>query len=97
MLPSLSGEKSNLKPRELGVVFQDLCVQGLGSDASYQPTVGSMLNPFVIPEKIRSMLHPVVRNILTGFEGVVNPGEMLCMYFILSFLLSNEAHSPQWF
>ncbi|KAL5529901.1 SNQ2_5 [Sanghuangporus sanghuang] len=71
------GLENNLKPRELGVVFQDLRVQGLGSAASFQPTVGSTLNPLSIPEKIRAMLHPPVRDILSGFEGVVNPGEML--------------------
>ncbi|KAL5527915.1 hypothetical protein ACEPAG_6716 [Sanghuangporus baumii] len=71
------GLESNLKPRELGVVFQDLRVQGLGSAASFQPTVGSTLNPFLIPEKIRALIHPPVRDILSGFEGVVNPGEML--------------------
>lgn len=52
-------------------------MQGVGSAASFQPTVGSTLNPFLIPEKIRSSLHPPVRDILSGFEGVVNPGEML--------------------
>jgi hypothetical protein len=27
------------------------------------------------------MIHPPVRDILSGFEGVVNPGEMLRMRF----------------
>lgn len=71
-------EEKAIVNRELGVVFQNLRVQGLGSAASYQSTIGSTLNPFSIIEGIRQILHPPVRDILTGFEGVVNPGEMLC-------------------
>lgn len=52
-----------------------------------------MFNPFLIPEKIRQARHPTVRNILTGFEGVVNSGEMLCesfkiLYSLLTLLTS---------
>ncbi|EJD01720.1 uncharacterized protein FOMMEDRAFT_111764 [Fomitiporia mediterranea MF3/22] len=71
------GSEHSIQPRELGVVFQNLRVQGLGSTASYQPTVGSQLNPFLALEKIRNAIHPPVRDIISGFEGVVNPGEML--------------------
>lgn len=74
-------EEQEIKHRELGVVFQNLRVQGVGSTASYQPTMGSLFNPFLIPEKIRQFMHPTVRDILSGFEGVVNPGEMLRMYY----------------
>ena len=86
-------EAQGLQPRELGVVFKDLQVQGKGSSDSYQPTIGSMFNPFLIPEKIRQARHPTVRNILTGFEGVVNSGEMLCesfkiLYSLLTLLTS---------
>ncbi|OCB87187.1 hypothetical protein A7U60_g5703 [Sanghuangporus baumii] len=69
--------KSNVNPRHLGVVFKDLSVQGLGATAKYMPTVGSTLNPLSFIEKTWALRHPSVRNILTGFEGVVNPGEML--------------------
>ncbi|KAL5487493.1 SNQ2_3 [Sanghuangporus weigelae] len=69
--------KSNVNPRHLGIVFKDLNVQGLGTTAKYQPTVGSTLNPLSFIERIRTLRHPPVRDILTGFEGVVNPGEML--------------------
>ena len=72
-------QKHNVRPRELGVVFQDLRVQGLGASGNYQPTVGSALNPLSLIETIQSMLHPPVRDIISGFEGVVNPGEMLRM------------------
>lgn len=52
-------------------------MQGLGGSASYQETIASVLNPLNLVEKIRNMRHPPVRDILTGFEGVVRPGEML--------------------
>ncbi len=70
-------DEESIKKRELGVAFHDLHVQGLGAEASFQDTVGSLLNPFSIPEKIRQARHPSVRDILSGFEGVVRPGEML--------------------
>ena len=59
-------------------MFKDLKVVGLGASASYQPTLGSILNPLNILEAIENIRHPPIKNILTGFEGVVRPGEMLC-------------------
>ncbi|KAJ7856447.1 pleiotropic drug resistance ABC transporter [Mycena olivaceomarginata] len=70
-------EEANVDRRELGVVFQDLKVVGLGASASYQPTLGATLNPLSILEQIRTLRHPPLRNILEGFSGVVRPGEML--------------------
>ncbi|KAF8121914.1 pleiotropic drug resistance ABC transporter [Mycena galopus ATCC 62051] len=70
-------EEAQIDLRELGVSFQDLKVVGLGSSASYQPTLGSTLNPFSILEQIKTLRHPPLRNILEGFSGVVRPGEML--------------------
>jgi ATP-binding cassette subfamily G (WHITE) protein 2 (SNQ2) len=61
-------------------MFKDLHVVGLGAAACYQPTFGSFFNPKVILEKIQASLHPHLRDILSGFEGVVRPGEMLRMY-----------------
>lgn len=58
-------------------MFEDLRVVGLGASASYQPTLGSTLNPFNKLAAINSVRHPPVRDILSGFEGVVRPGEML--------------------
>jgi ATP-binding cassette subfamily G (WHITE) protein 2 (SNQ2) len=58
-------------------MFKDLHVVGLGAAASFQPTFGSMLNPKAILENIQTWRHPPLRDILTGFEGVVRPGEML--------------------
>jgi ATP-binding cassette subfamily G (WHITE) protein 2 (SNQ2) len=59
-------------------MFKDLRVVGVGGSASYQSTLGSLFNPKVIMENIKNARHPQVRDILSGFEGVVRPGEMLC-------------------
>lgn len=50
---------------------------GLGSEASFQETVGSLLNPMEIPGRINNMLHPSLKEIISGFEGVVRPGDMV--------------------
>ncbi|KAG1861109.1 ABC-2 type transporter-domain-containing protein [Suillus subalutaceus] len=70
------GEES-IRARELGVMFDDLRVVGIGARASLQPTVGSILNPSVALKNITTMRNPPIRNILSGFGGVVMPGEML--------------------
>lgn len=59
------------------MLFEDLRVVGLGASASLQPTFGSLLNPMGIIDAVKTMRHPPLRNILSGFEGVVRPGEML--------------------
>ncbi|OJT05939.1 Brefeldin A resistance protein [Trametes pubescens] len=69
--------ESDIKRRELGVVFEDLRVVGVGAAASYQPTFGSTLNPLNMLGGIRAQMHPATRDILSGFDGVVRPGEML--------------------
>ncbi|TRM62061.1 ABC-2 type transporter-domain-containing protein [Schizophyllum amplum] len=68
---------ADIESRELGVVFEDLSVTGVGSAAAYQPTLGSMFNPVDIVRGIQGIRHPATRQILSGFEGVVRPGEML--------------------
>ncbi|KZT00050.1 uncharacterized protein LAESUDRAFT_739756 [Laetiporus sulphureus 93-53] len=70
-------EKLEIKSRELGVVFEKLRVVGLGAIASHQPTIASMLNPLNLLRQINYLRHPPLRDILTDFEGVVKPGEML--------------------
>ncbi|KAK7033403.1 Brefeldin A resistance protein [Favolaschia claudopus] len=70
-------EQAQITHRELGVVFEDLKVVGLGAAASYQPTLGSTLNPLSMLEQFRTARHPPLRNILEGFSGVVRPGEMI--------------------
>ncbi|KAH8987621.1 ABC-2 type transporter-domain-containing protein [Lactarius akahatsu] len=70
-------DRAGIHSRELGVMFKDLRVVGLGAAASYQPTFGSLFNPKVILEKIQASRHLPLRDILSGFEGVIRPGEML--------------------
>ncbi|XP_006455063.1 hypothetical protein AGABI2DRAFT_121012 [Agaricus bisporus var. bisporus H97] len=70
-------DEAEIKTRQLGVLFQDLGVVGLGASASYQMTLGSIFNPLNLIRSIQSIRHPHLRNILTNFEGVVRPGEML--------------------
>ena len=82
------GSEAGLRRRELGVSFENLRVVGLGAAATYQPTLGSMLNPKTIFEGIQGIRHPALRDILTDFYGVVRPGEMLRAFAILcAFLL----------
>jgi ATP-binding cassette subfamily G (WHITE) protein 2 (SNQ2) len=61
-------------------MFKNLRVVGAGSRTSHQPTVGSLFYPSTFLAKIREIRHPSIRDILSGFEGVVTPGEMLCKY-----------------
>lgn len=70
-------DEEEIKWRELGVVFNDLRVVGIGARSSLQPTMGSLFSPTSILRKISEARHPPVRDILSGFEGVVAPGEML--------------------
>ena len=73
-------DRAGYHSRELGVMFKNLRVVGLGAAASYQPTFDSFFNPKVILEKIQALRHPPLRDIISGFEGVIRPGEMLRMY-----------------
>ena len=70
-------DEHGIQRRELGVMFENLRVVGLGATANYQDTLGSMLNPMNIIAGIKKARNPPVRDILSGFEGVVKPGEML--------------------
>jgi ATP-binding cassette subfamily G (WHITE) protein 2 (SNQ2) len=74
--------------RSFGVMFKDLKVVGLGGSVSYQPTLGSVLNPLNIIGAIDAFRHPPVKDILAGFEGVVLPGEMLREFFSVKNLVS---------
>ncbi|KAJ3515824.1 hypothetical protein NLJ89_g1517 [Agrocybe chaxingu] len=70
-------DEAGIHTRELGVVFENLHVVGLGETASHQETLGSVLNPLGIVEAVQSSRHPSIRDILNGFEGVIRPSEML--------------------
>lgn len=91
----LSFVESELKPRELGVSFKDLRVVGLGQAANYQTTLGSLCDPRAWWERLQLLRHPPLRDILSGFEGVVRPGEMLCTSNLhrCAHTLSNGEHS----
>ncbi|KAH7882924.1 ABC-2 type transporter-domain-containing protein [Phlebopus sp. FC_14] len=69
--------EQGLKKRELGVMFKDLRVVGIGTQASSQSTMGSVFNPAALRRNINNLRHPPVRDILSGFDGVITPGEML--------------------
>lgn len=69
--------EADIKSRELGVLFDQLHVVGKGTSSSFQSTLGSLLNPMNIPRAIQDLRHPHLRNIISGFQGVVRPGEML--------------------
>ena len=90
-------------PRELGVCFENLKVVGVASRNTYQPTLGSILNPLNILRTIQGIRHPQLRDILSGFEGVVRPGEMLCEFFLFHFsvprtvLSTSSSLSEKWF
>ncbi|KAG2054926.1 pleiotropic drug resistance ABC transporter [Suillus hirtellus] len=73
----VSRQDEGIKDRQLGVMFKELRVVGACSRTSLQPTVGSPFYPSTFLRKIREIRHPSNRDILSGFEGVVTPGEML--------------------
>ncbi|KAI0074336.1 pleiotropic drug resistance ABC transporter [Panus rudis PR-1116 ss-1] len=70
-------DEAGRKQRELGVMFKDLRVVGVGASAQYQETLGSILNPFSFFRFIQQLRHPSLRTILSDFEGALRPGEML--------------------
>jgi ATP-binding cassette subfamily G (WHITE) protein 2 (SNQ2) len=70
-------EEAGVKQRNLGVGFENLRVVGLGAAASQQTTFGSILNPMNVVDLVRRLRHPPLRDIISGFEGVIRPGEML--------------------
>ncbi|CDU25412.1 probable SNQ2-ABC transporter involved in multidrug resistance [Sporisorium scitamineum] len=64
--------------RQMGLVWQNLTVTGLGSGYALGDTVGSLpLKPYETVKDIKSVLHPPVKTIIDHFEGCVKPGEML--------------------
>lgn len=76
-------DEADIKSREIGVAFERLRVVGLGASASFQPTLGSLLNPWNIVKGVLAARHPPVRDILSNFEGVVRPSEMLCECLVI--------------
>lgn len=69
---------AQLETRQMGVVWQNLTVTGLGTGYALADTVGTLpLKPFQAVKNIKSILHPPVKTIIDNFEGCVKPGEML--------------------
>lgn len=50
---------------------------GTGATTSFQNTVGATLNPKAVYDNIRRTLRPETRDILSAFNGVIRPSEML--------------------
>ncbi|KZS96568.1 pleiotropic drug resistance ABC transporter [Sistotremastrum niveocremeum HHB9708] len=63
--------------RQAGITFKDLRVVGLGATAKHQDTIFSILSPMRMLDFAKELRHPPKKDILTGFEGTVRPGEML--------------------
>ena len=61
------------------MLFDHLRVVGKGTSSSLQPTLGSLLNPTNLLRAVQDLRHPHLRDIISGFQGVVRPGEMLRM------------------
>ncbi|PFH48337.1 hypothetical protein AMATHDRAFT_65762 [Amanita thiersii Skay4041] len=70
-------DEADIKSRQLGVGFENLRVVGIGASAMHQATLGSLMNPLNALKAIQRARHPPLRDIISGFEGVVRPGEML--------------------
>jgi ABC-type multidrug transport system fused ATPase/permease subunit len=72
-----AAEDAKVKFRRASFTFENLSVSGSGLAVHLQPTVASvLLAPIRLPEWV-SMARKPQRTILTGFDGVVKPGEML--------------------
>ena len=69
----------NCPPRVAGVAFKDLNVSGYGSPVDYQMSVGNAL--LKLPTQIYQFLSgkKTKINILQGLDGLVLPGEQLCV------------------
>lgn len=65
--------------RVMGVAYEKLNVFGYGSDTDFQHTVGNLV--FKLPDLARRMFGNCGRkvDILHDFEGLIRPGEMLCV------------------
>ena len=75
-------------------MFRDLRVVGLGLGAAVQHNLVSLFYPQSIIKYINSLWHPSVRDIISGFEGVVLPGEMLRAYTSFSGFILDYPRKP---
>lgn len=65
---------ANLESRQMGLVWQNLTVTGLGTGYAIGDTIGSLpLKPFEAIKNFKAILHPPVKTIIDNFEGCVKP------------------------
>ena len=68
-------EEKDLRVRRSGFTFKNLNVSGVGAALQLQKNVGSV---FAAPFRWRELFsHPPEKHILRGFNGHINPGELL--------------------
>ncbi|OAP65341.1 hypothetical protein AYL99_01313 [Fonsecaea erecta] len=74
---NLQSKDDRFLARTAGVAFRNLSAHGFGSATDYQKTVGTA--PFQVVGLLRQLMGAGQRriNILRGFDGLVNHGEML--------------------
>ena len=71
-------EEAGLVGRDASVVFEDLCVDGLGSGVTFGETLGSLFaKPIELLRNFNAVRHPPTKHILQNFTGAIKPGEML--------------------
>ena len=75
-------------------MFRDLRVVGKGVGGAIQHNLVSLFYPQSIIKYINTLRHPPVRDIISGFEGVVLPGEMLRAYIIRWFFTPAHPQNP---
>ncbi|KAI9314279.1 ABC-2 type transporter-domain-containing protein [Dichotomocladium elegans] len=74
----VQGEQAGHKPKQLGLIWKDLVVEGLGADAHTIPTVFSNLASLVQPWKYFGFgVGGSRKTILHNLHGFTRPGEML--------------------
>ncbi|KAI0316079.1 pleiotropic drug resistance ABC transporter [Amylostereum chailletii] len=74
---AVSRRSPGIQTRQLGVIFKNLRVVGLGATAGHQNTFASLFDPRVWLAAVQQKIHPPLRDIISGFEGVIRPKEML--------------------
>lgn len=74
---------SGITPKRIGVRFRNLTVQGSGSGSIFVRTFGDEMmglfgkNVYDLLKMFLPGPKPTIKNIISGFSGVVKPGEML--------------------
>lgn len=81
-------EEAGIMNRTVGVLFQNLTVQGVDMGAKALATVGELLrSPFRIIQVLREAKYKKYRNIIEDFDGVIKAGEMVLVCQLIYFYL----------